>query len=65
MNHLLPITKNNCLHSYELGVFRVLAQEAPVFFSVLLLLLKQLCLDTEKNINIAPKLFNPSFYFSI
>ena len=31
MNHLLPITKNNCLHSYELGVFRVLAQEAQSF----------------------------------
>ena len=31
MNHLLPITKNNRLHSYELGVFRVLAQEAQSF----------------------------------
>ena len=63
MNHLLPITKNNCLHSYELGVFRVLAQEAQSFFSVLLLLLKQLFLDADKSINIAPKLFIPSFYF--
>mgnify|MGYP000938052631 CR=1 FL=1 len=62
MNLLLPIPKNNL---YELGVFRVLAKEAQSFFSVLLLLLKLLCLDAEKSINIASKLFNPSFYFSI
>ena len=62
MNLLLPIHKNNL---YELGVFRVLAKEAQSFFSVLLLLLKLFCLHAEKRIYIVPKLFNPSFYFSI
>ena len=31
MNLLLPTPKNNRLHSYELGVFRVLAQETQSF----------------------------------
>ena len=61
MNHLLPIPKNNRLHSYELGVFPNACPGRPAFFSVLLLLLKQLCLDAEKRINIAPKLFQFQF----
>ena len=31
MNYLLLIPKNNRLHSYELGMFRVLTQEAQSF----------------------------------